>query len=74
MQCCAAYHKSLRNARRMGALTGFAHGTAAAKDPMAQGTLRLQENIIEWASPSLHHATACLPVNLVCAEADTLLA
>ena len=32
----------------MGALTGFAHGTAAAKDPHAQGTLRLQENIIEY--------------------------
>ena len=46
--CCAAYFKSIRNARRMGALTGFAHGTAAAKDPHAQGTLRLQENIIEY--------------------------
>ena len=36
----------------MGALTGFAHGTAAAKDPHAQGTLRLQEDIIECANIS----------------------
>ena len=50
---CAAYCKSIRNARRMGALTGFAHGTSAAKDPHAQGTLRLQEDIIECVTFSM---------------------
>ena len=51
----------------MGALTGFAHGTAAAKDPHAQGTLRLQENIIEYALLiiptlySLSHSCMWLP-------------
>ena len=33
-------------ARRLGGLSGFVHGTAAIQDGAAQGTLRLFENII----------------------------
>lgn len=33
----------------MGSLTGFAHGSAKASDPAAQGTLRLQEEVIKHA-------------------------
>lgn len=40
------YAESLKQARRMGGLTGFASGTSSAADPAAQGTLRLFENII----------------------------
>ena len=42
----AAYATSIENARRMGALTGFAGSTSRISDPNAQGGLRLQESII----------------------------
>ncbi|CAL8470101.1 g9643 [Coccomyxa elongata] len=40
------YAKSLARARKLGALTGYVHGTSSIKDPQVQGGLRLQENII----------------------------
>jgi hypothetical protein len=40
------FGEGLKQARRMGALTGFAGGTSSASDPAAQGTLRLFESII----------------------------
>ena len=67
--CRAAYFKSIRNARRMGALTGFAHGTAAAKDPHAQGTLRLQEGIIEYVNSSHPPHVCCLASPVVSSKA-----
>ncbi len=45
------FGEGLKQARRMGALTGFASGTSAASDPAAQGTLRLFENIIMAMTP-----------------------
>ena len=45
------YAESLKQARRMGGLTGFASGTSNASDPSAQGTLRLFENIIATMLP-----------------------
>jgi hypothetical protein len=43
----AAYATHLKRARQMGALTGFASGTTRAGDASAQGSLRMQESIIE---------------------------
>ena len=45
------FGEGLKQARRMGALTGFASGTSSASDPAAQGTLRLFENIIKAMTP-----------------------
>ncbi|KAH7617739.1 hypothetical protein Ndes2526B_g07604 [Nannochloris sp. 'desiccata'] len=45
------FREGLKQARRMGALTGFASGTSSASDPAAQGTLRLFENIITAMTP-----------------------
>jgi hypothetical protein len=45
------FGEGLKQARRMGALTGFASGTSSASDPAAQGTLRLFENIISAMTP-----------------------
>ena len=42
----AAFASSLKQARRLGGLTGFVHGTGAAQDANAQGTLRLFETIV----------------------------
>lgn len=46
MRIPAAFASSIKQARRLGGLTGWAGGTASAGDPAAQGTLRLFENII----------------------------
>lgn len=43
----AAFANSLKQARRLGGLTGFVHGTGAIKDGAAQGTLRLFEQVID---------------------------
>lgn len=43
---CTVYAKSLARARKLGALTGYVHGTSSIKDPQVQGGLRLQEDII----------------------------
>jgi len=53
------FGEGLKQARRMGALTGFASGTSSASDPAAQGTLRLFENIISAMTPTekIHAAT-----------------
>lgn len=40
------YAESLKQARRLGGLTGFASGSSAAGDAAAQGSMRLFENII----------------------------
>ena len=44
----AAFASTITNARRMGGLTGFMHGTAAVKDSSAQGAMRMFEQIIGW--------------------------
>ncbi|EFN57177.1 hypothetical protein CHLNCDRAFT_143567 [Chlorella variabilis] len=40
------FASTITNARRMGGLTGFMHGTAAVKDSSAQGAMRMFEQII----------------------------
>ena len=44
---CAEFASGLKQARRLGGLTGWVHGTSAAADPTAQGTLRMYERIVE---------------------------
>lgn len=41
------FAKSIKTARKVGGLGGFAHGTSAIQDGAAQGTLRLFEQVIE---------------------------
>lgn len=48
----AAYASSLKQARRLGGLSGFVHGSSNGKDPTAQGTLRLYEAIIGAMQPA----------------------
>ncbi len=48
----AVYAKSIGRARKLGALTGYVHGTSSIKEPQVQGGLRLQENIIRWVTES----------------------
>lgn len=36
----------MAQARRLGSVTGFVHGTSAISDPAAKGTLRLFETIV----------------------------
>jgi hypothetical protein len=40
------FASSLKQARRLGGISGFVHGTSAGNDPTAQGTMRLFEGII----------------------------
>ena len=49
--CAAGYASSVKRARQLGSLTGFASGTTSASDPTAVGTLRLFENIIAAMLP-----------------------
>lgn len=42
----AAFARGMAQARRLGSLTGFVHGTRAISDPAAKGTLRLFETIV----------------------------
>lgn len=46
-----AFASSLTQARRLGSITGFVHGTSGVNDPAAQGTLRLFETIISAMQP-----------------------
>lgn len=41
-----SYAKSLKTARQIGAVTGFVGGTSRIQDPLAQGNLRLYEDIV----------------------------
>jgi hypothetical protein len=47
-----SYLTSLRGARKLGGLTGYAAGTSSAGDATAQGTLRLFEGIIDAMAPA----------------------
>jgi len=47
LPCLAAFATSIKRARQLGGLTGFVHGTSAAGDSAAQGTMRMFEQIIE---------------------------
>ena len=42
-----SFGKQLKQARLLGGLSGFVHGTGAIRDGSAQGTLRLFEQVIE---------------------------
>ncbi len=43
----AAFASHMTQARRLGALSGFVHGTGAIKDGSVQGTMRQFEAIIK---------------------------
>jgi hypothetical protein len=46
-----SFASSIRQARRLGSLTGFVHGTSGISDASAQGTMRMFESVIEAMTP-----------------------